>query len=126
PRRPEPVGVHHGRWTALQLVGTATIALVIAAAAGASATARAEPCTGLSSKGVPFAACFDLGNRLSVTAGSDGVGGTLSLRHDITFEDDPDLVWKMDHTILDGVHSALENRFSGTLYRGRYIRHARD
>lgn len=88
--------------------------------------AAAEPCVGRTAGGGPFALCFDPGNRLSLTAGSDGIGGSLAVRHVITFDDEPDLVWKMAHVIGDASHAALTDRFAGVLYRGRYLRHARD
>ncbi len=87
---------------------------------------RAESCTGTTPSGERFPTCFDLGNRLSITAGSDGVGGSLSLRHAIAFADDPDLVWKLEHTFAEATYGGFEDRFDGVLYRGRYIRHARD
>jgi hypothetical protein len=87
---------------------------------------RAESCTGVTKSGGRFATCFDLGNRFSVTAGSDGVGGGLALRHVIHFDDEPDLVWKLEHTLLDSTHAGFEDRFSGVVYRGRFLRHARD
>ncbi|MBA2542913.1 MAG: hypothetical protein H0V17_24920 [Deltaproteobacteria bacterium] len=99
---------------------TATTCLLLAS------EARAESCTGITSSGGRFATCFDLGNRLSVTAGSEGFGGSLALRHVVTFEDEPDLVWKLEHQMLDVTHATFEDRFSGALYRGRYVRHARD
>jgi hypothetical protein len=107
-------------------VGTAAPALLIAVAALAAAPAHAETCTGVTATGGRFATCFDLGNRLSVTAGSNGFGGALAIRHLIRFDDEPDLVWKMEHTILEANHAGWEDRFSGTLYRGRFVRHARD
>lgn len=88
--------------------------------------ARAESCTGVTSSGGRFATCFDPGNRLSVTAGSDGFGGALALRHEVTFEDDPDLVWKLEHKIVEATHATFSDRFTGVLYRGNYVRHARD
>ncbi|MDB4957823.1 MAG: hypothetical protein JWO36_5392 [Myxococcales bacterium] len=108
-------------------MGTAKTALLIAAALGAiSPRARADSCTGISSSGGRFAACFDLGNRLSVTAGTGGFGGSILLRHDIRFDDEPDLIWKMEHTIAEATHAGFTDRFAGMLYRGRYLRHSRD
>lgn len=98
-------------------------ALVLVALLGG--VAAADPCTGTSSHG-RFALCFDPGNRISITAGSDGLGLTLSLRHEVHFDDEPDLVWRLEHTFLDATHATLENRFVGTLYRAHFIRHARD
>jgi hypothetical protein len=100
-------------------------ALAIAAATAFAGSAAADPCTGVSSAG-RFALCFDPGNRLSITAGSDGFGATLALRHEIHFDDEPDLVWRLEHTLLDATHAGIENRFSGSLYRAHFIRHARD
>lgn len=106
-------------------MGTATSAFVIALVALGAATANAETCTGSSPSG-PFALCFDPGNRVSVTAGSDGFGGALALRHAIHFADEPDLVWKLDHTLFDATHAGFTDRFTGALYRGHFLRHARD
>jgi hypothetical protein len=90
------------------------------------ATAHADPCTGVTPSGGRFATCFDPGNRLSLTAGSDGIGLALGIRHEVTFEDDPDLVWKLEHTIAEATHGTWRNELTGVLYRGRYLRHARD
>ena len=106
-------------------MGTASAALTLAVLA-AAAPAHAESCTGTSSGGSRFAACFDLGNRLSLTAATDGFGGAIAVRHDITFEDDPDLVWKMSHQFFDASYSPFGDRFYGTLYRGTFLRHSRD
>lgn len=98
----------------------------------AAAPARADSCTGTSSGGQRFAACFDPGNRLALSASTAGVGGAVSVRHTIDFEDEPDLVWKMDHAIVSAAYAvggfggAEPGSFDGTLYRGRYLRHARD
>ena len=108
-------------------MGTAKTALVIAAVVtSASSRSRADSCTGITASGGRFATCFDLGNRFAVTAGTGGFGGSISIRHDIRFDDEPDLVWKMEHTLLDGTHAGFTDRFSGFLYRGRYLRHSRD
>jgi hypothetical protein len=111
-------------------VGTAAPALVTSALvvlAAAAATARAENrCTGVTDDGGRFATCFDVGNRLSLTAGTDGFGGAIAVRHLIRFEDDPDLEWKMEHALAEATHAGFTDRFTGVLYRGRYIRHARD
>jgi hypothetical protein len=109
-------------------VGAATRALVVAAVALYAGPARADECTGTDSSG-NFATCFDLGNRLSVTAGSNGFGTGIALRHEITFEDDPDLEWKMQHTIVESQYTLsldAPDSFTGTFYAGRYLRHARD
>ncbi len=102
----------------------ASVAVLLGLAA--SSTAQAESCTGITGKGGRFATCFDLGNRLSVTAGTDGFGGSLALRHVKTFDDEPDLIWKLEHQMIDVTHATFEDRFTGVLYRGRYLRHARD
>ena len=109
-------------------MGTAASALIASAlVALATTTTRAEDqCTGVTDDGRRFAACFDPGNRLSLTAGTDGFGGRIALRHLIRFDDDPDLEWKLEHALLDATHAGFTDRFSGVLYRGRYIRHARD
>ena len=110
-------------------MGAAKTALVIAACTAAR-LAHADPCTGVTSTGGRFATCFDPGNRLSVTAATDGssgsFGGSIELRHEIHFEDEPDLVWKLDHDLLDTSYDGFTGRFSGVLYRGRFLRHSRD
>ena len=105
-------------------MGPTQVSLLIVAAL--AAPAHADECTGTSRRGERFATCFDLGNRLSVTAGSEGLGLTLALRHEITFDDDPDLEWKMEHVLVDSTYAVLDQRFTGTFYRGRFLRHARD
>ena len=105
--------------------GRVVAALALAAAAVAPAPARAE-CTGITRAGGRFATCFDPGNRASITAGSDGLGGAIALRHVVHFADEPDLVWKMEHVLGDATHATWEDRFSGVIYRGRYLRHSRD
>ena len=105
-------------------MGTAAPALLIALFA--VAPAYADTCTGITSSGGRFAKCFDLGNRLSVTAGSDGLGGSVHLRHEILFEDEPDLLWKMEHSITEATYGTWERSLDLSLYHGRYLRHARD
>jgi len=108
-------------------VGTSALAAVaIACALGVAPSAHAESCTGVTHAGGRFPLCFDLGNRLSVTAGSDGFGGAVSLRQVIHFEDDPDLEWKLEHQISEVAHVGGEVGLTGLLYRGRYMRHTRD
>ncbi len=102
------------------------LATAVAALVVWQGNAAAESCTGITGSGGRFATCFDLGNRLSLTAGSDGFGGSLALRHVVTFEDEPDLVWKLEHEMLSATHATFEDRFSGVVYRGRFLRHARD
>jgi hypothetical protein len=113
-------------------VGTTAPAIVIGRALAAvlglvlaGGDAHAERCTGTSAAG-PFARCFDPGNRLSVTAGSDGFGGALAVRHVIHFDDEPDLVWRLEHVLFDATHAGFEDRFAAAVYRGHFIRHARD
>jgi len=89
--------------------------------------AHADPCTGTTDSGARFATCFDPGNRLALDAATSGFGGEIALRHDITFEDEPDLVWKMTHELAAAEWSPMDgNRFDGLLYRGIYVRHSRD
>jgi len=104
-------------------VGTAAATFVVLLA---SAVAHATPCTGATATGSRFPICFDLGNRLSLTAGSDGLGGGIALRHIIHFDDEPDLIWKLQHAALEAQHAAFAHEFTSTLYRGYYVRHARD
>lgn len=107
----------------------AVVALAIAVTCVA-APARADSCTGVNDKGARFATCFDPGNRLSITAATDGgnlgLGFGIALRHEITFDDDPDLEWKMSHVLLDGSHDALSSSFDALVYGGLFLRHSRD
>jgi hypothetical protein len=95
-----------------------------------AAPARADSCTGVNDNGARFATCFDPGNRLSITAATDGgdlgLGFGIALRHEITFDDDPDLEWKMSHVLLDGSHDAMSSTFDAIVYSGLYLRHSRD
>ncbi|MDQ3334127.1 MAG: hypothetical protein M4D80_03120 [Myxococcota bacterium] len=106
-------------------MGTAKAALV-AAALLVAADAHADTCTGTTASGGRFAKCFDLGNRLSVTAGSDGFGASVKLRHLIRFDDEPDLVWKLEHTMAETTYGTWRDQLDASLYRGRFLRHARD
>ena len=106
-------------------MGTAQAALV-ATALLVAGDAHAENCTGITTSGGRFAKCFDLGNRFSVTAGSDGFGGSVKLRHLIRFDDEPDLVWKLEHNLTEATWGAWQQQLDARLYRGRFIRHARD
>src|SRR5688572_64683 len=92
-------------------MGAAKAALIAGLAlALASTPARAETrsnpeggrCTGVTASGGRFATCFDPGNRLVLKLSTDGVGAGLQLRHIMHFEDEPDLVWKLEHRMLDG------------------------
>ena len=107
-------------------MGAAQAALIAAVLALSSTVAADSRCTGITEEESRFVTCFDLGNRLSVTAGSDGFGSAIDVRHEITFDTDPDLTWRLEHHFLETTHAAFENAFEGTLYSGRYIRHARD
>ena len=96
-----------------------------------AAPSRADSCTGVTESGARFATCFDPGNRLSLTAAAtDGssidIGFGISLRHEITFDDDPDLEWKMTHVMIDGSHDTLSSGFDAVVYSGLYLRHSRD
>jgi hypothetical protein len=106
-------------------VGTAKAALV-GVALLAAGDARADNCTGITASGGRFAKCFDLGNRFAVTAGSDGFGASVKLRHLIRFDDEPDLVWKLEHTMTEATFGAWRNQVDASLYRGRFLRHARN
>ncbi|MEJ7597111.1 MAG: hypothetical protein WKG01_04305 [Kofleriaceae bacterium] len=107
-------------------MGSAARTLVALAVVLGSRTAHAESCTGVTRSGGRFATCFDLGNRASVIASSSGFGVGVDLRHVIRFVDEPDLIWKLEHTMADVHHAGYEDRFTGALYRGRFLRHARD
>lgn len=107
-------------------MGTTSQALLALAIALVATDARAESCTGVTSSGGRFAKCFDLGNRLSVTAGSEGVGGSLRVRHLVRFDDEPDLVWKLEHVVGETTWGAWNRQLDTAVYRGRFLRHARD
>jgi hypothetical protein len=102
------------------------LSLALCVLVAATTSAHADPCTGITASGGKFATCFDPGNRLSLTAGSDGFGGSIALRHIIHFDDEPDLIWKLEHVLFDATHAGFTDTFDGTLYRGRFVRHARD
>jgi hypothetical protein len=112
-------------------VGAAASQVVAVAILLAAGPSRADSCTGVTERGARFATCFDPGNRLSLTADatsgkSIGVGGGIALRHEITFDDDPDLEWKMSHTLIDGTHDTTSSGFDALVYGGLYLRHSRD
>ncbi|HEY3803405.1 MAG TPA: hypothetical protein VGL61_12390 [Kofleriaceae bacterium] len=106
------------------------------ARADAQPRPHGDSCTGISTRGGRFAACFDPGNRLSITAaaadgrstsaGAIDVGFGIRLRHEITFDDDPDLEWKMSHVLIDGAHDTGSSSFDAIVYSGLYLRHSRD
>lgn len=94
---------------------------------GSIPSAVAQPtCTKEKPSGSRFATCFDLGNRLLIGASTHGYGGAVELRHGMRFDDEPDLVWKMEHRILGFEVDYFTDRSFGVLYAGRYVRHARD
>ena len=102
-------------------------ALALLPLVGSGATARAEPsCTGVTESGGRFAACFDPGNRLLLRVSTDGFGAVLQLRHIMHFDDEPDLVWKMEHTLAETSYLGIWQRYAARVYGGRYLRHARD
>lgn len=102
----------------------ASVGIVLALLLAAT-SAQAEKCKGRTASGSPFAICFDSGNRLFLSGGSDGVGGGIHLRHAIEFDDDPDLRWKLEHRMLSGSTGGLES-YQAIAYSGRFLRHARD
>ncbi len=114
------VGVLHRR--NLILVAVALVA------AAAPATARADDtrCTGKTSADGRFATCFDPGNRLLFAATTEGYGGGILLRHVMLFDDEPDLIWKLEHELAFGQVGGFSDRYKAVLYSGRYLRHARD
>jgi hypothetical protein len=91
-----------------------------------STAALADPCTRKTASGSPFAVCFDSGNRLFLSGGSEGLGGGIRLRQAISFDDEPDLRWKLEHRLMEGSTGGLNNRFEALVYSGRFLRHARD
>ncbi|HUS27156.1 MAG TPA: hypothetical protein VMZ53_01570 [Kofleriaceae bacterium] len=110
-------------------MGAAPASLLVAAFGIVAATAmpaRADECTGNTPGVGKFALCFDPGTRISITAGTDGFGAGIAVRHIVHFADEPDLVWRLEHVALDGVHAPNTEEFDALLYRGRYTRHARD
>jgi hypothetical protein len=108
-------------------MGTAKASIVLLAVLMAwPSRAEADECTGLTRSGSPFAICFDVGNRLFIAGGTNGVGGGIRLRHAIEFDDEPDLIWKLEHRLVEGSAGGLSERYQGVVYAGRYLRHARD
>jgi hypothetical protein len=62
-----------------------------------------------------------------VDAGTDGLGGGIALRDALHFADDPGLVWKLEHELVDVDQLSYDgSRFDGALYTGVYIRHSPD
>ncbi|MEM9491574.1 MAG: hypothetical protein AAGC55_20685, partial [Myxococcota bacterium] len=107
--------------------GALIAALVLGVALSVVSPARADDsCTARTDAGAPFAVCFDPGNRLFVSATTDGYGGGIFLRHALRSIDEPDLIWKLDHRFLDARVSGLSDRYTGAVYAGHFLRHARD
>jgi hypothetical protein len=103
---------------------TALASLCVAAVWLAHGQARAD-C--IAHKGdQPFPTCFDVGNQIFLSASSDGFGAGGRLRHVMRFDDEPDLVWKLDHRFANFRIGGLRSGIGGALYSGRYLRHARD
>lgn len=108
-------------------MGAAKTSLVLILFLLATVTsAQAEKCEARTASGSPFAICFDSGNRLFLSGGSEGVGAGIHLRHAIAFDDEPDLRWKLEHRILSGSTGGYFDRYQATAYSGRFLRHARD
>lgn len=106
-------------------MGPRALALTLAAFAVASpVAARADgPACRAGEPPRQFATCFDPGNRLVLAAGTDGFGGALAVRH-ILWTADADVTWRFEHVALATMVGA--DRFTTTLYEGRYLRHSRD
>jgi hypothetical protein len=83
-------------------------------------------CTGTSSSGQRFPICFDPGNRLWASGGTNGVAAGIALRHVIRFDDDPNLIWKLSHALGEVAYGGMSDRYAATLYSGRFVRHSRD
>ncbi len=110
-------------------MGSAAPALIGAlAVASVPSHASAGPteCTGVTPEGARFAACFDLGNRLVIDATTQGAGVGIFLRHSIHFDDEPDLVWKLEHEIGVASFDLGAGEHAALAYGGRYLRHSRD
>lgn len=108
-------------------MGATKIALVVALLAARAGLALAdESCTGVTAEGAKFETCFDLGNRLSVTAGSDGFGIGIQLRQLVKFDDDPDLNWKLEHGFATIERASVKGEVDGLVYGGHFLRHTRD
>jgi hypothetical protein len=102
------------------------LTLAVVAIAATATNVHADPCTGVTASGDRFPICFDVGNRLWVMGGTDGVSAGVALRHIIHFDDEPDLVWKLEHAFGDAAYGGLAGHYSAVVYAGRYLRHARD
>jgi hypothetical protein len=105
---------------------TLTAALVALVALASPAHADDAGCTAQTGAGERFATCFDVGNRLFLIAGTGGFGAGARVRHVVRFDDEPDLVWKLDHELLSMSAGGFGGRLRGVVYSGRYLRHARD
>ena len=132
-RRSQHLGVRDRRRTSVQFVdATAPQVVVAVAILLAAAPSRADSCTGVTE--TRRAVRDVLRSRKPVVAhrplppsgSSIDIGFGIALRHEITFDDDPDLEWKMSHVIIDGSHDTLSSGFDGVVYSGLYLRHSRD
>lgn len=74
-------------------------------------------------KGVPFATCFDPGNRLHIDGSNLGASAGIALRHDAVTAD-KEVTYRLSHNLLFARGSAAS--IDGAVYRGRLLRHARE
>lgn len=114
-------------------MGAAAVAAVVGVLVGLGGQARAQSsCVGVTADGARYPICFDPGNRLYLELGGATAGGSTALssragvvlRHTLEFADEPDLSWKLEHHLAGVEHTADRARVA--LYRGRFLRHARD
>ncbi len=84
-------------------------------------------CVRRDGQGIPYAVCFDLGNRLAFTAASEGFGGQLELRHVLT-TDDATVTWRFEHRgfVTNVGYPGVNPDYTATLYDARYTRHSRE
>jgi hypothetical protein len=84
-------------------------------------------CVQRDGQGLPYAVCFDLGNRLAFTAATDGFGGELDLRHVLT-TDDTGVTWRFEHRgfVTSVGYPGVNHDYTATLYDARYTRHSRE
>lgn len=107
-------------------MGATAAALGAAIATTLVATSAMADCVARRDSGREFPVCFDVGNQVWIELGSDGFGVGARFRHLVHFDDEPDLVWKLDHRLLDVQAGGLREAYLGSVYRGRFLRHARD